>query len=265
VHRIAAILFPCLILILAACAPKRQAVAIPFVVTFAGQPIGCDPRVGDLALTDLRFFVHDVRLGSDAEVSPLADDGLWQTAEIALIDLETAVGSCVNGTPGVNANVMVLAVAERSPGLRFTIGVPASLNHENPLTASSPLSRTDMHWHWSTGYKFLRAGAESEQGGFWLHLGSNRCDGTIGNSNACRSPNRPTVDIPDFVAGEHAIEIDLARVFDGAKLGEGVVGNCSSGPTEASCTPIFKNFGLDPDAGTTIGNAVGFSAVAIER
>ncbi|MDZ7643630.1 MAG: MbnP family protein [Woeseiaceae bacterium] len=59
--------------------------------------------------------------------------------------------------------------------LRLTLGVPADLNHGDPLHAPAPLTQTPMHWHWRSGYKFLRAGVTRGADGYWLHLGSTRC------------------------------------------------------------------------------------------
>ena len=78
------------------------------------------------------------------------------------------------------------------------------LNHDNPLTAEPPLDDPDMHWHWRSGYKFLRAGIRTATDGFWIHAGSAGCEGTVGNITGCRFPNRIDVFLPDFVPGvEH--------------------------------------------------------------
>ena len=34
--------------------------------------------------------------------------------------------------------------------------MPWQLNHQNPLTASSPLNISEMFWSWQLGHKFLR-------------------------------------------------------------------------------------------------------------
>ena len=125
----------------------------------------------------------------------LIADGVWQSSDIALLDLENGQGSCANGSEAINASIRVRAPEGDYAGLSFRLGVPERLNHADPLLAHTPLNVTPMHWHWRSGYKFLRAGIRTADDGFWIHLGSSRCAGTIGNLQGCAASNRADIEL----------------------------------------------------------------------
>ncbi|MGI9204868.1 MAG: MbnP family copper-binding protein, partial [Woeseiaceae bacterium] len=179
-----------------ACTPATTEIDIPFAVLYEGQPIGCDTPVDAVSMTDLRLYIYDLRLlGPENSETPIAlrPDEVWQTESVALLDFENGTGACINGSERTNTVIRGRHVPADSHGVAFRIGVPSGLNHEDALTARPPLNFTDMHWHWATGYKFLRAGIETKDDGFWIHLGSSLCEGTIGDIKGCRAPNRPEV------------------------------------------------------------------------
>jgi uncharacterized repeat protein (TIGR04052 family) len=226
-----------------ACSPPGQSVDIPFVAHWNGAPIDCGS--GPVALTDLRFFVSEPRLGPDDGLAArIVTDGRWQNAEVALIDLEDGSDACENGSAETHAVLSLSVTGEPQPGFTFRLGVPQSLNHANPLIAEPPLNDSIMHWHWLSGYKFLRAGVETADDGFWMHLGSTACSGTIGNIEGCREPNRPEISIKDLVAGEDIVVIDLAELFAGIDLKDASPTRCMSAPGEKSCEPAFRALGL---------------------
>ncbi len=180
------------------CARQRQLVEISFVVRYAGDEISCQDNASGVALTDMRLYIHDLSLvdrsGNSVAVE-LIPDSLWQNETVALLDFEDGSGSCSNGTEQTNHAVRGHYVATGSTidEVTFKIGLPEHLNHQDPLRAAPPLSYTSMHWQWASGYKFLSAGIETESDGFWMHLGSSRCKGTIGKIEGCKSSNRPSV------------------------------------------------------------------------
>lgn len=232
-----------------------QPVAISFVARYGDAPLRCDLAAGDIRLTDLRLFVHDVRLltPADEEVPlELPDRPPWQGGGVALVDLEDGTGACRNGTAAVNASVQGTAPPGEYVGLAFRIGVPASRNHANPLQAPPPLDQSAMHWHWLTGYKFLRAGITSENDGFWIHLGSTLCDGTAAAPKGCAHANLPRVVLPGFRPGD-GIAVDLAPLGATADLADGTPSDCSSGPAEATCGSPFRALGLDFTSGESTG------------
>ena len=247
----------------AGCARPDTSLSIPFVAEYAGVPVRCAGDAG-IQMTDLRFYVSGLRLRDETsswrQVS-LDDDDAWQRPDLALIDLEDGTGSCANGTSDTHTSITGRIEAGSWRGLEFTLGVPFTSNHGDPLGAAPPLGDAAMHWHWRGGYKFLRAGLRSENDSFWIHLGSTGCRGTIGNITSCDAPNRVTVRLDEFVPGD-AIVIDLAALVAGGALEDGIVTDCSSGPAETSCLASFRAVGLDHASGQAAGMQQLFSSRA---
>mgnify|MGYP001824952602 FL=1 len=221
-------------------------VEIPVVATWHGQPIDCQSE--GTFLTDLRFYVSDVQLidsSGRAHDVRYATEFEWQNDAVALIDLENGEGACANGTPAIHDRLLGVARARDYRGLRFTVGVPFRLNHANPQTATPPLDDADMHWHQRSGYRFLRAGISNETDGFWVHGGSNGCEGPVGHIRACRFPNRFDITLPDFVPGQHAVSVDLGVLVADIDLANGQPSDCSSGLAESACIAPFAALGID--------------------
>lgn len=252
--------------LVAACGKPSRPVEILFEVRFDGAPISCVSSPEDRALTDLRFYVHDIVLtmadGSKEQLR-LTADTQWQSPEVALLDFEDGSGACINGTSSVNTSIRGMIAAPASgvaKGLSFAIGVPEVLNHADPMTASAPLNYTVMHWHWRSGYKFMRAGLENGDDLAWLHLGSSKCTGTLTEIEGCAAANRPTVILPEFDLATDRVVIDVARLFGPTLLGDGEPWSCESGPGEFHCRVVFAELGLEFDSGETIGPAPVFFA-----
>ena len=236
------------------CSRWDLGVEIPVVATWQGQAIHCDSD--GPSLTDLRLYIskpqlvdadgraHDMRFATEFE---------WQNDAVAFIDLETGSGTCSGGTREVFDRLIGVARAGDYRGLRFTIGVPFRLNHENPRTAGPPLNDLAMHSNRRSGYKFIRAGVRTDVDGFWMHGGSAGCEGNVGNITACRFPNRIEVFLPDFVPGEHAIALDLAALVEGTDLADRVQTDCTSGPSEPACVAPFAALGIDFASGRANG------------
>jgi uncharacterized repeat protein (TIGR04052 family) len=249
-------------LCIAGCSGTKSPVDIPFELRFGGAPIGCTQAAGGFTLTDLRFYVYDVELLSPNGPVPLElePDPPWQGEEVALLDFEDGQGTCTSGTPVVHTVLRGRAPPGSYVGLRFRIGVPEHLNHGDPLTAAAPLGDTSMHWHWTTGYRFLRAGIASETDGFWIHLGSTRCEGTVTDIKGCKASNRARVELPGYRAGEDVVAIDLARLVADVDLADGAPGDCSSGPAETACEAPFAALGVDFRSGAAVRPAALFEA-----
>jgi uncharacterized repeat protein (TIGR04052 family) len=233
-----------------ACTPERATVPVRFIATWGGQPFACATPAGAVELSDLRFFVSELEfLASDGSRTPatLADNGRWQGDTVALVDLENAEESCRNGTPDTNDAVLTSVPAGDYRGLRFKIGVPFATNHSDPLEASAPLDDTTMHWHWRSGYKFLRVGTRGPEGRFLLHLGSAGCDGTITDIRGCRYPNRVTVELDQWQPGMRiAVDLQVLARAAGASRGDA---HCESGPADPVCRALMPALGLGDTAG----------------
>lgn len=241
---------------------------IQFAAVFGDSEISCAENDAGVGLSDLRFFVHDVRLqtanGQEAQLALTPRTG-WQTASVALIDLEDGRQGCVNGSPQTNVLLQGTVAAGTYTGLSFQIGVPEDLNHADPLYADAPLSQSAMHWHWRSGYKFMRAGFRQGLDGAWLHLGSAGCHGTIGNLSGCDLSNRPSVSLPDFDTQQHAVALDLQRLFADSSPGDGVIDSCQMGPDERVCDVIAVALGLDPVNGTSAKPAQAFKRIELKQ
>ena len=250
------------------CEPAPLPVEFRFDVRFDNGPIDCTADAAGRALTDLRFYVHDVTVTTDdGRTLPvtLTPDALWQSDRVALLDFEDGEGSCRNGSLVQNRSVrgtLRLADPGKLSGVAFNVGVPAALNHANPLVSEPPLTYTVMHWHWRSGYKFMRAGVQNSDDAAWLHLGSARCGGVIGNLRGCEMANRPRVALAEFNIERDVIVIDVARLFGPTQLGDGEAWSCESGVNEDHCRLAFAELGIDSATGETMGSAPAFYKLA---
>jgi uncharacterized repeat protein (TIGR04052 family) len=237
---------------LAACSGQDTPIEIEFGAVYREDPVACGEIASRATLTDLRFYAYALELrAADGKWQRirLDDDTAWQQADLALIDLEDGTSKCLNGTTETRRIATGTVAPGDYEGVRFTLGVPFDRNHEDPLQAAAPLDDSAMHWHWRSGYKFLRAGLATQEDGFWIHLGSTGCEGRVGNITSCSSPNRIVVQLDEFVPGRDRIVFDFAALIDGTDLGDGAGSDCSSSPAEESCRSPFSALGIDFDSG----------------
>lgn len=235
-----------IVLINTSCSEDRVPVEVSFDARFQGRAISCTTE--GTSLTDLRFFVSELALIDEDGIShpvPMLRDDRWQTREVALIDLENGQGRCVNGTRDIHSSITGTAAVGRYVGLSFVVGVPFDLNHANPLLAEAPLNDAAMHWHWRSGYKFLRAGIATPSDAFWIHLGSTACQGTVRNVTGCQNPNRVAVTVVSDHKNAISIAINISTLTEGVDLADGHRTDCSSGPSESNCESVFDSLGLN--------------------
>lgn len=246
---------------LCACEPQEVAVSIPFAAHIGGQALDCQASQPQFRMTDLRFYVYQPRLhrsdGTSVSIR-LTENGRWQKNDLVLIDLEDGSGDCRNGTVDSNNRILGKVPAGDYRRLSFSVGVPFDLNHADPLSASVPLDDSTMHWHWRSGFKFLRAGFITPTDGFWIHLGSAGCQGTVQNIAGCRFSNRFDVLLDDYHPGNE-VAIDFAKLYANSKSDDGLPSSCSSGPAENPCREAFSVFGIDFDTGEQVSEQQFFS------
>lgn len=233
------------LLLLSACNPAPTSIAVEFRAYFGETPIACGELGDNPVLSDLRFYVTDL-----------------ESRTVQLVDLENGTSACENGTRDTHSTISLSVADDLAAAIRFEIGVPFELNHADPLQAAAPLNISAMHWHWRSGYKFLSAGVRTLDDGFWIHVGSTGCEGTVQNIRGCSSPNRITVQLPGFDTETSVVAVDLKALLATADLTDGVASDCSSGPSEASCSAPFKALGLDHADTLTTGDQRVFRAVA---
>ena len=137
--------------------------------------------------------------------------------------------------------------------IRFTLGVPFTLNHLNPLTQASPLNDSSMFWVWQTGHKFLRLELASDNGEQWLfHLGSTGCKSSSvmrSPKGECLQPNRVNVELPLTKHPVSALAFDLNALLNNMLINEQRF--CQSSPQNDACRPLFSALGL---SGNITGN-----------
>jgi len=266
------------VLALAACSaptpPVAQSDTIRFVAEFGGKPFACGQsyRLGTPATsatpTDLRFYVTGVELlRADGSAVPftLANDPAWQGQGVALLDFEDGTGPCASGgSAGTNTALRGSAPAGDYTGLRFVLGVPAAVNHQDAAVAAAPLNVTAMFWNWQNGYKFLKADlnvagmsmaratpvhGQGHGSGFALHLGSTQCAsaGPTQPGTDCKNPNRPTITLTGFNPLRDTVVVDLAPVLQRADLRRNTPktpAGCMSFPGDPECAVVLPPMGV---------------------
>ncbi len=171
----------------------------------------------------------------------LDSDNAWQNETVALL----SAGEC--GTEN-NLHIRGSWPGDRARGLRFTVGVPAELNHQDPTQAASPLNVASMFWTWQQGYKFVRLDGPAES---WaLHLGSTGCasPAPIRPPQApCRAANRAEIVLDSFQL-EQVVSVALDPLQ--ALLTDPQSVSCTGQYAQvAACRQALALFGLDARSG----------------
>jgi uncharacterized repeat protein (TIGR04052 family) len=239
-----------------------QPVRLKFAATVGGAPAACGASYEEIGVTksamsfvDFRFYVSRVRLvradGTEQPVT-LAQDGLWQLDDVALLDFEDGTGGCANGTAQTRDVVEGRVPAGEYVGVRFDLGLPFEKNHRESTLQPSPLNLTRMFWSWNAGYKFMRMDIRTtgQPKGWMLHLGSTGCTPTGKPTivpESCTYPNIPTIDLPAFDIAADTIELDVKSLLASSDVDvntpKTAVG-CMSAQSDPECGPIFGRLGL---------------------
>tara|TARA_R110001592_G_scaffold112966_7_gene311658 strand:- start:93 stop:989 length:897 start_codon:yes stop_codon:yes gene_type:complete len=259
-------------------------VTIPFAARAGASDINCDTQLTglgtDFASGSIRAFalyIHDVVLiNSDGSELPLSlTDNDWQNSGVALLDYQDKIDNCASDTSKPTNTSLIGSVEgglENVSGIRFTVGVPEELNHDDASAAVTPLNRTDLFWSWQTGYKHMRMDVAPDGGVMkpdnssvttWnIHLGSTGCVGNVqsGETVSCTSNNRPTIELDDIDIGSQRIVLDYSKLVRNNALltDNGGAPGCMSGPTDPECAGVFDalGMGLGDSADPTPGQAV---------
>ncbi len=275
-------------LTLAACntvqtAPKTAQVSLNFAAQINGQPFACGQRYDGVGTTrssitpsDFRMYVSEVKLlrqdGSAVPVQ-LAQDGIWQHQNVALIDFENGTGPCRNGTTATNTAVRGQVPAGDYVGVELTVGVPFALNHQDPTVAPAPLNSTAMFWNWQGGYKFIKfdttsSGISTDKPAapnamgpvtrYSVHLGSTACAGDSKTQapSSCQNPNRMTVRLNQFDLPKNTVVVDMGAVLAQANVdvnAKGTSPGCMSFLKDADCPPVMSALGLAYDGVAAAG------------
>lgn len=261
----------------------KRSISIPFEAFAGTTEVNCGATLQslgisgtDASLSDFKFFVHNVRLVTDegAELPVALDDITgWQTDGIALLDFQDHLDFCNTFDP-TNAKLTNTVVHGRVAdlpvviaGIRFTLGVPSSHNHNNVTTATAPLNLPSMFWNWQGGYKHLRIDVKPSGGisrpsnsewssSTWnFHLGSTNCSpDPTANTNTpedvtCEYNNRPEISLDGFIENNSRIRIDYAALVMNSELSQDQAekSGCMSFMNDPECAETFNSLGLDYD------------------
>jgi uncharacterized repeat protein (TIGR04052 family) len=245
-------------------APERTKVTIRMAAEVGGRPVSCTETFNDIGTTkssiefrDFRFYVSNVRLiGADGQQVPvtLAQDGVWQFEDVALLDFEDGTGTCSNGTSQTRAVIEGSVPSGAYTGLAFDLGLPFDKNHRDPAAQPSPLNLTRLFWSWNAGYKFMRLDLRTTgmPNGWVIHLGSTGCNGATATTAPaeCTRPNRVPVEVTGFDPATHTVVMDIAQLLSTSNVDANqpktAVG-CMSAPSDPECAPLFDRLGLSVD------------------
>jgi uncharacterized repeat protein (TIGR04052 family) len=258
------------VLAMAGCGPSTPAAAsvdLSFTARVGAEPFECGRTYEGVGVTgtaltvsDLRFYVHDVRLvTSDGRELPVSlDQDDFQNGAISLLDFETGGSACEGGNAPTHTE-LTGTVAESGPftALRFRLGVPEARNHLDSGSQPSPMNLSSMYWGWQGGYKFLRFEGRSTglPEGLVFHLGATGCSGdSMAGTRTCSNGNRPDVEVAlpaGFSPETHRFVVDVERWLAGVDLDSDAGGEngCMSGPMDPECPAWFESVGLP--AGST--------------
>lgn len=227
-----------LLLALGGCQPQHQA-PLQLQLQWQGQPLRCDSDLTlagqTFRLAQLQLFLSDFHQNQPVALTP----GPYSNDRLVLLGID-----CQSNDAGQWQ--IPLASALTTGPLSFTVGVPAELNHQNPLVATAPLQQTDMHWSWQQGYKFLRLDLTGHAS--WsLHLGSTGCKGPSvmrAPQSPCQQPNQLQVQLQ--YSGQQQLVLDLAPLLQ--DFGASGDNSCMADRQTRSCQQLLPRLGVDASA-----------------
>jgi uncharacterized repeat protein (TIGR04052 family) len=259
-------------------------VTLQFAAAVGDQDAACGqtyPGIGSQAteveIQDFRFYVHGIELidaQGNGTALTLAQDGLWQHQDLALLDFEDGTGACQDGgTAERNDTVVGTVPAGDYTGIRFVLGVPFALNHHAVDSAPSPLNVPSMFWTWQGGYKFARIDLLNDNpdnpSWFW-HQGSTGCESsgpTEPPTQECLRPNRLPIEFAEFDVTSDTLVLDIATLLDGVDVSQNTpmtAPGCMSAPTDPECVALFPNLGLSLDTGECVSDCADQQVFRVE-
>jgi len=192
----------------------------------------------------LLFFIHNIEIKTrDKTWQPwVMETNSFQSNNVALLG---EICGEINKKSNWDIELNSLIKYQDITDIRFTLGIPFSLNHLNPLTQASPLNIPSMFWGWRGGHKFMRVELASKNDDWLFHLGSTGCKALSpvrAPKEECLQPNRVVISLP-FTQDTTHIALDLSVLFNNVELTR--KNNCQSSPDEQSCKVLFENLGLN--------------------
>ena len=230
-----------LVVLLQSCTPVKQQYEVAVVLAFKGQPVNCNSLIvneQNWTIHNLAFYLSDfyVSRSSDLNIAQSNHGKEQKVHQISLVRFDQV--TCQG-----RFRFSVESLASEKQFLHFTLGLPFTLNHQNPVTQPSPLNEPDMFWTWRTGYKFFRIDMESDLDSWAWHLGSVGCHSVAAvraPEKNCEQPNltRHALSLPDSSSFKMVLHLD--RLLSGVSLKKQQ--RCvMHGPAESACPILFTN------------------------
>lgn len=252
-------------------------ISLAFSANVDGQAAACGTsytNVGstnvDAELADARLFVSSIQLRNEMSswVSLELVDSDWQSNGVALLDFENGTGNCADsGTSELNTNIVGTIPTGQYDAVRFDVGIPFELNHNDSAAAPAPFNVPGMFWTWRGGYKFVRVDWAVTGGAIprWnIHVGSTGCTSdspTEAPDSPCTNPNLASIELTTIDPASDTIAIDLAQLVANADVAVNTAETppgCMSSPMEPTdCGPVFTELGVDFATGTCDSNCSG--------
>jgi uncharacterized repeat protein (TIGR04052 family) len=262
---------------------KDSPIELKFSAISNGAAVGCDNQITGLGpneqtsigISDLRFYISNVRFYDDSgnELSSELDFNEYQyrdsVGDVALIDLTSnSSGSCTNtaisfseGTARTNSSVKAFVSESEIAEVSFDVGIPQRLMKQviaNYTAEDAPSPLGELYWSWASGYRhFLLNFVVDNSGQFgegYVHLGSRDCGGNgaqaLSDREECGYINAPNVRLRNFNPRTQTIGVNINEILKNVVFDSSQVA-CHSAPVDSQpdCSPVFSNFGLDPNTG----------------
>ncbi len=241
-----------LLLLTSSCQQSLNSHQIQFVIDDEIKQLVCKPQLTinkeRWQISQLQFYIHDIYLKNTAgdwvatqpttNTTPPANEASQNKKNKTNTQISLSGGYC-NQKQNWKLTVLSPLAENEINGLKFTLGVPASLNHLNPLTQPAPLNQPDMFWSWQLGHKFLRLEMKSESNKWLYHLGSTGCSSPSpvrAPKDLCKNPNLGQVELNNYKA-DTAINIDILSLVKDIPLNKD--NSCQSSPARQSCKNLL--------------------------
>ncbi|WP_052748898.1 MbnP family copper-binding protein [Arsukibacterium ikkense] len=213
----------------ASSAPASQ---LPVQAQWHSQQLDCQQPLfinqQQWQLQNLRFYLSDFSLNQQPL---LLASSTWQQPRLALL------GTDCQG----NSNWQLAFSQPVTAGkLSFTLGLPFALNHQNPLSANTPLNHSELFWSWQLGYKFLRLDMQGPDHGWAFHLGSTGCQSASvlrPPTSPCQAANTVVITL-DYLPGQQ-LTLDLAALLNEVEINRH--SSCMSDRQQQSCQRLLHN------------------------
>lgn len=235
-----------LLFTLVSCNEPSQNKTLTILPVYQGQPISCDTGLTiqgkEWSIDQFHLYVHGVEFTEANEKWRALElsENTYQHQQVVLLGMD-----CANDDQGYwqleTEKPETIAAFNK---LRFTVGVPFQLNHQNPLTQSSPLNVPNMFWVWQTGHKFIRLEMAAKYDSWLFHLGSTGCQSVSAlrsPQSPCRYPNTAQMELAANKDGYWLLDITPWL----ADVNVTKASSCQSGHDDDSCRQLFDNLSID--------------------